>query len=89
MIQREEPFGRYTNPFKLKKKIRLTRLAPMALVTLIFVWVVSLLFLPYFRVTHVQYSGFKIIKQEELSGVVSKEFLSSSRWWPRNNYFLI
>ncbi|MBI5728625.1 MAG: hypothetical protein HY983_00025 [Candidatus Magasanikbacteria bacterium] len=89
VVQREEGWGRYSNPFKLKKKIRRTHLAPMALLSLLFAWLALVLYLPYFRVTEVTVTGLKIIKPEEINSLVKTKFLVSGRFWPRNNYFLI
>ncbi len=88
-IEREETRDRYANPFKLKKKKRLTHLAPAALLSLIFVWLALMLYSPYFRVTELAVSGLKIIKPEEINFFIKNQFLPAGRFWPKNNYFLI
>lgn len=91
VVQKEDGYHRYANPLKAKiqKKIGLAHIAPISLATITFVWVGLMLYLPYFRITAVNYTGLKIIKTEEVSALINKEFLSPSRWWPSNNFFLV
>lgn len=89
VVEMERGPGKYSNPFKLKKKIRLTHLAPMALFAMLFAWLALMLYLPYFRVNEVTVNGLKIIKPEEIIALIKNDFLSSGRYWPKNNYFLI
>lgn len=89
VIAREEAPGRFANPFKPKKRIHLTHLAPVAFFTIVLIWLGLMLYLPYFHVTEVTVNGLKIVKPEEIIALVKNDFLSSGRLWPKNNYFLI
>lgn len=89
LIAREEPHGRFANPFKPKKKIRLSHLAPAAFLGIIIVWISLMLYLPYFRITEVTITGLKIIKPAEINTLIQNQFLSSGKIWPKNNYFLV
>lgn len=89
IAEREEKWRSYTNHFKSKKKMRLSHMAPAAFFSLGLAWLSLMLYLPYFRVTNLTVSGLKIIKPEEIDTLVRNQFLSSGRFWPKNNYFLI
>lgn len=55
---------------------------------LLTVWLVLMLYLPYFRIKNVEYKGLKIIEMNEISEYVNNEFLNGVIV-PKNNYFLL
>lgn len=92
VVQKEEPIRRYLNNSskpKVRRRFRLVHLAPIGLVAVVGVWFILMLYIPYFKIVNVNYSGLKIIKPEEISALLNNDFLSATNWWPRNNYFLV
>ncbi len=52
-------------------------------------WVGLVLFLPFFKITQIRYSGLKIIQQNELEAAVRENFFTPRLFIPRDNYFLV
>ena len=78
--------ARLFNPYKNKTshfKIRRTIL-PVFFIA----WVGLLLYLPYFRISKIYYSGLKIIDQSEIDKIVKDRLASHYTIWPGNNYFI-
>lgn len=83
------PTARYNNPYsKTKKKTIAFPFKTVGFILLIGSWLGLMVYLPYFRVTTVSYSGLKIIKEDEIKAVVN-EYLEPKRFWPKNNFFLV
>ncbi len=78
-----------TNPFKKQKIRRAISFKRIALPALLMAWLSLVIYLPYFRITKITYSGLKIIKQTELGDMINQNFLERKKIWPANNYFLL
>ncbi len=80
---------RLNNPFKIKKVAgRLRRITASFLPIIIISWVGLLLYLPYFQINRVSYSGLKVIKASEIDNLVQGRLRPRSIIWPVNNYFI-
>lgn len=53
------------------------------------VWAGLLIYLPYFRITKINYSGLQIIKPSEMEQTIKQDYLKTSYLWPANNYFFV
>ncbi|MDD2757878.1 MAG: FtsQ-type POTRA domain-containing protein [Patescibacteria group bacterium] len=52
-------------------------------------WLLLMLYLPYFRITKTNYEGLKIIKKEEIDGFIREKYLKRGLLYPYNNFFLV
>lgn len=92
LVYYTEPVKFKTNPFKknisAKKKFGLLTKFIM-LLTIAMVWLVLLLYLPFFNITKISYYGLENINQAELATYLNGNFLKPDSWWPFKNYFLV
>jgi cell division septal protein FtsQ len=58
------------------------------LFTLMITWGLLMLYLPYFKVSAVEFSGLNIIEKDEIGQYVNERYLKG-KILPKNNYFLI
>ncbi len=80
------------NPFKKKEeeKPHSIKWGLISIVLIFFIWLGAMFYLPYFKITRVEFEGLNIIKKEELNDFVNNNFLNTNKkWWPRNNYFIV
>jgi hypothetical protein len=79
---------RYSNPFNSSVSVRSFKGLKYAFLPLLAAsWAGMLLYLPYFRVTNITYSGEKIIKRNELEVTLQNQL--TNKWVPGNNFFMI
>ena len=92
-IHTSDPFPNSKhNPFKKRERKRLPigwTLKYLFLPILIVTWIGLIIFLPYFRITKINYLGLKIIKKEEIEQEIKNTLFVSRLPIPKNNYFLI
>ncbi len=55
----------------------------------ILAWLFIIIFLPYFRINKILYSGLEIIKKEEIDNDVRTNLVKAGTWWPKNNFFIL
>ena len=85
LVQVKNPFRKETPAPKNFSKQGIT-----FLILIFLVWLNTMIFLPYFRVTKMQIQGLNIIKESEIRDFVNNNFLIPKyNWWPRNNYFIL
>lgn len=80
------------NPFRkeVPAKKNLAKSGTILLMLIFLIWLATMFFLPYFRITKLQIQGLKIIKESEIQNFVNNNFLIPKyNWWPKNNYFII
>jgi len=83
---RRNPFRPAAKRSSVGSRIKLS----IFLALIIFIgWISVLVYLPYFTINKVEFSGLKIIKQSEIEQVMKDEFLSPNKYWPRSNYFIL
>lgn len=80
--------NRYTNAsrtdtFSWKRRIFLS-----ALFIVIISWLGLMLYLPYFRINKVEFSGLTLINKAEINQYINDKYLTS-KFLPKNNYFLV
>ncbi|MFA6486410.1 MAG: FtsQ-type POTRA domain-containing protein [Candidatus Magasanikbacteria bacterium] len=56
---------------------------------LILSWIATLVYLPYFRITKVNYIGLQVIKKNEIDSDISGKYFEAKSLLPKNNYFLM
>lgn len=85
----KDSFHYKTNPFKIHKKPRKIKVKLILFVIFLLAWVVSLAYIPYFKINKVNYSGLNNLTKTELDEVVYGDFLNKKSILPVNNYFFI
>lgn len=88
LVQIRNPFiSRREN--KEAKKTKTTR-GLIVFLLLIIGWLVTMVYLPYFKVNKVTVSGCKLTKSDEVRQFVVSNYLTKKySWWPKDNYFFI
>ena len=85
LVQVKNPFRKETPTKKDHSKLGI-----ILLVLTILVWLNTMIFLPYFRVTKLKTQGLNIIKEDEIHNFINNNFLiPKHNWWPKNNYFIL
>lgn len=83
------------NPFisrRENKEVKKTKTKRRLVVFLIIIicWLVTMVYLPYFKVSKVTVGGCKLTKNDEIRQLVVEKYLTEKySWWPRSNYFFI
>lgn len=80
------------NPYKknVTEKPKSNKLGVVLIFVLFVGWIGIMLFLPYFKISKVEYSGLNIIKKEELSEFINSNFLFSKKSFSlTGNYFIL
>lgn len=87
---REEVTWRTSTFKKESAPLRKLRLALTSLLLLFLIWIGVLLYLPYFHVTTVSYSGLRVTKAKEMKELVEGNLLKGSAYYiPRSSYFIL
>lgn len=91
VVQKSEVTGlQYGNPYSRVKKRGFNFPFKIVSISVLFVsWFGLMIYLPFFRVTQVNFEGLKIIKQDDIEKYVRDNYLTANKWWPKNNYFLV
>ncbi len=76
------------NPFKKDKKNYRNLVGLSALCIILLVWLIILIYLPFFRINNIEYNGLKLIKQADVQKIVEENIFSKGVI-PNNNYFFI
>lgn len=91
-IHTSDPLPSRNNPFKKRQTRRAGvgwALKYLLLPAILLAWVALIIYLPYFRITKINYLGLKIIKKEEIEQEIKEKLFESRLPIPKNNYFLI
>lgn len=80
-----------SNPFKRAHKVRTHRFKFRSLVlpVILATWLSLMLYLPYFTINTINFSGLKLIKQTEIKLATEQEFFAPKLGYPANNYWLV
>lgn len=78
-----------SNPFRSQKKTSTSKIKMILLFILTAFWMACLAYLPYFKITKVEYSGLNNTTKQEIDAFISEHYLNKPSRLPLNNYFLI
>lgn len=81
-----------SNPFRkeAEQKRNYKRIFSAFFIASFFVaWFWLMFYLPYFDVDKISYYGIKALNADEIKGYVYDNYLKSSKYWHRNNYFIV
>lgn len=77
------------NPYKKDNVRRFGLLWPVIIIAAIFGgWIGTMLYLPYFQIKNISYSGLQIVAQADLENFINNQ-MGNKRIFPSNNFFLI
>lgn len=79
---------RLYNPYKTKTTSHGFKIKGSFLPLIFISWIALLLYLPYFRINKITYSGLQIIKPAELDEIINNQLAYKNIVWPINNYFI-
>lgn len=79
------------NPFKktAKKPITAGRIIGTILFILVIAWMGMLVYMPYFRINNIEYSGLTNLSQREIEEFIKTNYLDGGKIIPSNDYFLV
>lgn len=87
--QVQDKFHYKSNPFRPAKETDKTRIKTIVLAILLAAWLVCLVYIPYFKVNKINYSGLNLTTKDELDQFIYDNFLNKKSILPLNNYFFI
>lgn len=80
----------YKNPYRKDFKKNYRRIVKLSILpATIIAWFVLMLYLPYFKITNVNFTGLKILKKADLLQDVEPLISARYKIYPGNNYFLV
>lgn len=80
---------RLYNPYKTKQISSRFKIKGTILPIIFISWICLLLYLPYFKINSVTYSGLQIIKESEIAEIVQQELKPNHIIWPADNFFIV
>src|SRR3989339_2088592 len=82
-------YSKLRNPYRKEpKQQRKFHLVPIGLGLLFIVWLAIMVYLPFFQISKLSFTGLKTIKQSKIENTVLAE-LNQRQWLPSANYFLV
>jgi len=84
-----DSFHYKTNPFKKHKGSNTIKIKVIVFVIFLIAWTVCLAYIPYFRISKINYSGLNNTTRNELNDVIYGDFLNKKSVLPLNAYFFI
>lgn len=85
----QDTFHYKTNPFKVHKKPRKIKIRLIIFAVFLLAWTICLAYIPYFRITKINYFGLTNTAKSELDEFIYGKFLNKKSILPLNNYFFI
>lgn len=83
----------FKNPYQRQEPIKedegSKKIIIIAWLLFLFAWIAILIYLPYFRVKKITFSGNRVIKNEEIQAIINQTDIHRTKIWPRDNYFAI
>ena len=85
----QDSFHYKTNPFKTRKKPHKIKIKLIIFITFAMAWIIGLIYIPYFKINKINYSGLNNAAKSELNEFIYENFLNKKSILPLNNYFFI
>ncbi len=85
----QDSFHYKTNPFRAHKKPSKIKVKFIVFIALLATWMISLAYIPYFKINKISYLGLHNTAKNELDEFIYENFLNKKSVLPLNNYFFI
>ncbi|TSC84842.1 MAG: Uncharacterized protein G01um101413_226 [Parcubacteria group bacterium Gr01-1014_13] len=85
----QDSFHYKTNPFKAHKKPSKIKIKVIIFVIFLVAWAICLAYIPYFKISKINYSGLNNTTRSELDTFIYTNFLNKKSILPLNAYFFI
>ncbi len=85
----QDSFHYKTNPFKKHKKPAGIKIKIIIFVIFLIAWTICLAYIPYFKISKINYSGLNNTTRSELDSFIYEDFLNKKSILPLNAYFFI